>query len=95
MSALKTGFPATTLKVSNRASTQAQDFLILNLVVEGRKRMFWMPIELRSGTFTNVTVEFAKRVDSSELQLCGDHPVGIVDNPDPVATAKVEDQVEI
>ena len=95
MSALIPGYPTTTLTVRNRTiSTQSQDALILRVVDEGKIRMFWVPIDLRPGSMTNVAIDFVQAVDSSEVLLCGDHPVGIVDDPNPVATVRIDDPVE-
>jgi len=84
MSGSKIGLEGGSLTVSNKTSSGSQDALIFDLVVEGRKRMFWTPLELRPGSSASVRVEFLKEIDSSETRLCGNHPVGVVDSPQPV-----------
>jgi hypothetical protein len=86
---LTTGYPTATFKVLNRTSNQTRDFLTINVVVDGQKRLFWTQLDLRPGSSATVNVEYWKKLDSRDLVLCGDRPGGIVDNPDPVATVEV------
>jgi hypothetical protein len=91
---LSTGFPSTSLTVSNHTSTKSHDALLLNLVVDGTKRLLWLPLDLQPGKSARISIEFLRAVDSNELVLCGERPGTIVDGPDPVATVSVEESIE-
>jgi hypothetical protein len=75
--------------LSNTSSFRSQDALTLTLGVSGQQRLFWVPVDLRPGMSVSVAVSFLTPVTSPVIGLCGDHPVGIVECPTPVATVAI------
>ena len=72
------------LTLSNTSNTKSQDALIFDLIVNGQRRLFWTPVVLRPGTQAQLHARYLTPVEAPIIILCGDHPVGIVDSPDPV-----------
>jgi hypothetical protein len=64
------------------------------LVVDGTKRLLWLPLDLQPGKSARVSIELLRKVDSNELVLCGERPWTIVDSGEPVVMAGVEETTE-
>ncbi len=91
MSVLNIGPQGAYLHVANTSPWRTQDSLTFDLLVDGRRRFFWTPMSLMPGRSATVAVKFLTSVDAPGIVLCGDHPVGIVDNPEPVVNVTVKD----
>jgi len=72
--------------LSNRTATTAHDALTVRVLVNGQPRYLWTPVDLQPGSGWSVSIRFLVPVTDPVIVPCGDHPVGIVDQPDPVVT---------
>jgi hypothetical protein len=86
MSSPHVGSQGADFTLTNASSTRAQDALTFNVIVNGQPRFFWVPVDLPPHVAVAVSVHFLTAVQAPVIGLCGDHPVGIVDMPDPVLT---------
>ncbi len=84
MSNLEIDSQGANLTLSNLSSTRSQDALVFDLIVNGQRRLFWIPIVLRPGSAAALHVHFLTTVEAPIIILCGDHPGGVVDDPDPI-----------
>jgi hypothetical protein len=76
--------------LSNTSSTKSQDALIFDLYVQGEHRLYWVPVGLRPGMGVAVHATFLTPVETPIVILCGNHPVGIVDETGPVVAVVAE-----
>jgi hypothetical protein len=74
------------LLLSNTSSTKSQDALIFDLIVNGERQLYWVPVVLRPGSAVRLHAQFSTTVDSPIILLCKNNPVGIVDEPQPVVS---------
>ena len=89
-----TGYPTTTLTVRNRTlTTRSQDALVIRVVEDGKLRMFWVPLDLSPQAAVSVRVDFFKRLDSSEVVLCGDRPGGVTEGDSPVVGVTIDPEI--
>lgn len=79
------------LTLSNTSTKKSQDALIIDVIVHGQRRLFWTPVALRPGSAVAVQVRYLTPVEAPIIILCGDHPVGIVDDPEPVVAVRQND----
>jgi hypothetical protein len=76
--------------LSNTSSTKAQDTVTFDVVVDGQRRYFWFPFDLKPGASYSVSVGFERLVEAPVIGVCGNRPIGIVDDPEPVLTVTVD-----
>ena len=81
MSGLSVDANGADMTLSNTSGIRSQDALVLQLLVNGQPRLFWVPVALRSGISVSVHVSFLTPVDSPVIQLCKNLPGGLVDDP--------------
>ena len=84
MSGLTVDSKGAVFTLSNPSTTKSQDFLIFDLIVSGKQRLYWVPVVLRPGVAIGVHASFLTTVDSPVILLCQTRPGGIVDDPQPV-----------
>ncbi len=77
------------LTIVNNSQSTSHDALIMQVVVNGAQRLFWVPLTLRPGQGGSVLVTFLQPVDSPIVIGCGNYPIGIVETPDPVVCVTV------
>jgi hypothetical protein len=76
--------------LSNTASTKSQDALIIDVWAQGVHHLYWVPVVLRPGQGVAVHATFLTPVETPIIILCGNHPVGIVEDPQPVVAVSAE-----
>jgi hypothetical protein len=76
--------------LSNTSSTKSQDALVIDLYVQGEHRLYWVPVVLRPGQGVAVHATFLVPVETPIIILCKNHPVGIVEHPDPVVAVDAQ-----
>ena len=70
----------------------ANDALLFNVVVDGQKRLLWIPLDLKPQTSKTFTVQYLRALDSGVISICGDRPTQIVEDPQPVVMVVVEEE---
>lgn len=73
-------------RVTNRTSTATTDFVILDVVADGRKRQFWVTIDLPPRSELSYAVRYLTTVATSAVRHCRQRPGGIVEGSDPILT---------
>ena len=70
--------------VLNKSVTASHDVVIFDVVVDGKKRQFWVSLDLPPRSSATYTVQFLTIVESPDSRSCRNRPGGIVESPDPI-----------
>lgn len=87
--ALSTSADSMTVTIRNPSLWPVAEGLALDLIIDGRRRLFWAPVTVPPRTTVVLGVHFPKTPSSRIVRSCGKPPTGIVESPDPVATPRI------
>lgn len=78
------GSQSASLTISNNTSGQSRDYLTFHTTLNGVPHLIWLPVVLPPGTHVDLSAVYLQPIDPPVIILCGDKPVGGVDDPQPL-----------
>ena len=82
-----------TVTMSNASSSAASDALILEVAVDGLKRLFWATIEIPARSQVTAEIHFLRAVELRTIRACKTPPTGITEGPDPIIAIVIQEPV--
>lgn len=72
--------------IVNQTSAPTNDALKIDVTVNGQHRLFWVSVPLASGASVTLRITYLQPVTLPVISTCNEHPIGVVDSPDPVVS---------